>query len=92
MPEQTQTTTAAGARQARPNPALPIALIFSAIMFVVLGALLPGISGMTGIEGTAMSVALWIVAAGDVGIAFYLWNKIKKASRLANSGGTIQRQ
>jgi hypothetical protein len=92
MPDQKQKIAPASARQDKPNPALPIALIISAIMFVILGALLPGLAGMTGLEGTVLSVALWVVAAGDVAIAFYLWTKIKKAHQSANSGGTIQRQ
>jgi hypothetical protein len=71
---------------------LTVAMLIAAAMFVALGVFLPQLSGMTGPEGTVMAIALYLAAAGDVAVAFYLRAKIKKAQQAASSGGTIQRQ
>ncbi len=81
-----------GLKKANAN-ALTVAMLFGAVLLVGLGIMLPGLAGMAGTEGTILSIVLYVMAAFEVVIAFYLRGKIKKAQQSAtSSGGTIQRQ
>lgn len=73
---------------------LTAAMLIAAAMFVGLGIALPGLAGMSGPEATLLSIVLYVMAAFDVFIAFYLRSRIKKAQQAAaaSRGGTVQRQ
>jgi hypothetical protein len=66
------------------------AMIIGAAMLVFVGAMLPGWAQFSGPEATWLSIAFYVLAAAEVGIAFYLRAFIRKAQRSPNSG-VIQR-
>lgn len=72
------------------NPAIIVVLLFSAVMLVVLGTILPGMMELPEPGGLIMRLALYAAAAGDVAIALWFRSRMKRTR--AGTGGTIQRQ
>jgi hypothetical protein len=72
------------------SPAIIVALLFSAVMLVVLGTILPGMMELPEPGGLIMRLVLYAAAAGDVAIALWFRSRMKKTR--AATGGTIQRQ
>jgi hypothetical protein len=66
------------------------AMIAGAAMLAFVGAMLPGWAQFTGPEATWLSIGFYVLAAAEVGIAFYLRAFIRKAQRPANPS-VIQR-
>jgi len=60
------------------------AMIIGAAMLVFVGMMMPGWAQFSGPEATWLSIAFYVVAAAEVGIAFYLRAFIRKAQRSAN--------
>ena len=75
---------------ASPNPAATPVLIGTLLVGAVLFAVLPGMLDLPDPIGLVLSVALYAVAAGDVGIALWLRSKLRKAQR--SVGGAVQRR
>lgn len=71
---------------------LPAAMFASAIIFAIMGTVLPSWLEFPEPAGLILRVAFYAVAAVDIAIAFWLRARLKKAQRAARSGGTVQRQ
>lgn len=67
-------------------------MLFSAVMIAALGTVLPGLLEFDDVTGLVLRCVLYAVAIGDVIIAFWLRNKLRKADPAARNTGTIQRQ
>ena len=67
-------------------------MLLSAAMIAVLGTVLPGMLEFDDATGLVLRCVLYAVAIGDVIIAFWLRNKLRKADPNARRAGTIQRQ
>jgi len=67
-------------------------MLFSAAMIAALGTVLPGMLEFDDETGLVLRWVLYAVAIGDVIIAFWLRNKLRKADPAARNSGTIQRQ
>ena len=67
-------------------------MLFSAAMIAVLGTVLPGLLEFDGTTGLVLQCVLYAVAVGDVIIAFWFRNKLRKSDPARKTSGTIQRQ
>lgn len=71
---------------------LTAAMIVGAIMLAVIGAMLPDWVGLPGPETRWLSYGFYVLAAGEVLLAFYLRAMIRKAQKSAAArGGIIER-
>jgi hypothetical protein len=72
---------------------LTAAMILGAGLLAFIGAMLPDWVGLPGPETRWLSYAFYVLAAGEVLLAFYLRAMIRKAQKsAAKGGGTIERQ
>jgi protein-S-isoprenylcysteine O-methyltransferase Ste14 len=78
------------------NPAGTIVMatvLVGAVMIAAIGTLLPGWIGLTGTPALMLALVFYVVAAIDVGIAFWLRARLKKAVQSSSqSAGTVRRQ
>ncbi|HEV8392469.1 MAG TPA: hypothetical protein VGQ35_21620 [Dongiaceae bacterium] len=79
-----------------PNAAgtiLSAAILSGAVIIAAIGTFLPGLIGLTGAPAIIIPLVFYAVAAIDVGIAFWLRARLRKARQSGSqSGGTVQRQ
>lgn len=87
-----------------PNPApapapraastiLTASILSGAVIIAAVGTFLPGLLGLSGAAAIIVPLVFYAVAAIDVGLAFWLRARLKKALLSSSQGGgTVQRQ
>ena len=69
------------------------AILSGAVIIAAIGTFLPGLIGLSGTPAIILPLVFYAIAAIDVGIAFWLRARLKKASQPSSQGGgTVQRQ
>lgn len=66
------------------------ALLAGACLVAVIGTLLPGLIGLSGPPAIIIPLVFYAIAAIDVGIAFWLRARLRKAGQ--SKSGPVQRQ
>jgi len=69
------------------------AILSGAVMIAAIGTFLPGLIGLSGAPAIVVPLVFYAIAAIDVGIAFWLRARLKKARHSApRPGQTVQRR